>query len=227
MRSAHKAMKTFVVEFWSIIFSWLAWISPFQWIRKIFKQTRKSYLFVDIWVFSHFVLSFLFIVLYCPGELTTMKLLIIIYVGLRIFEILVYQINVMFFDEYRARKAGNEYAVRGFRRLIILLLHNYMEIIFWYALAYLTFSTAFSNSEETLNSATKAIGLSFNTMTTFGLQATEPIKSIGSILIFSQAAIGLFMVLVILSKFVGAIPSPASMDEFETTDKKDSVPKKK
>jgi hypothetical protein len=55
---------------------------------------------------------------------------LIIYGGVRVVEIVIYQINVLIFDEYRARRSGIMYGVRGYRRLILLVPHNYIEIIF-------------------------------------------------------------------------------------------------
>ena len=205
-------MTTFIVEFWSTIFSWLAWVSPFRWIRALFKSTKGSYLFVEIWVLSHLVLSVLLLVLFCPGALSFIKFLLIAYGCLRVFEIVIYQINVLFFDEYRAKKAGKDYAVKNFRRLVLLLLHNYVEIIFWYALGYLTFNTAFQNGLVNLRSACHALGLSFNIMTTFGIGTTSPIGPIGFYLVFSQGVIGLFMALVVLARFIALLPSPKTLD---------------
>ena len=208
-------MKTFIVEFWSRVFSLLSWISPFSLVRVIFKKRTSSYLFVDIWATGHLLLPFFLFLMFSPGNNSTFKLILIIYGSLRIFEILVYQVNVMFFDEYRTKKKRRKYAVKGYRRLVILLLQNYIEIIFWYTFAYSTFNASFANCSNFLNSASQAIAISFNAMTSFGLQITQPIKLLGYFLYFSQSAIGVFMVIVILSKFMAIIPQPRSIDQFD------------
>jgi hypothetical protein len=208
-------MKTFIVEFWARVFSFLTWISPFSWVRAIFKKGFISYLFVDIWATAHLLFSFLLLIVFPLGNNSTFKLILLIYGSLRIFEILIYQVNVMFFDEYRTKKKRRKYALKGYRRLVILFNKNYIEIIFWYSFAYSYFNESFTNCSVFLNSASQAIAVSFNAMTSFGFQITQPINMLGYFLYFSQSAIGVFMVIVILAKFIGIIPPPKSMDMFE------------
>ncbi|TFH48406.1 MAG: hypothetical protein E4G89_06345 [Methanothrix sp.] len=59
--------------------------------------------------------------------------------GLRIFELVVYQVNVLLFDEWRARRSGREYSLRGYKWLFVLLLHNYFELVFWFVASLFAF----------------------------------------------------------------------------------------
>jgi hypothetical protein len=208
-------METFIVKFWSKVFELLSWISPFRWICSIFKKPTRSYFFVDVWVTTHVIFVLLLLTLSSPGSSSSFRFILILYGSLRTFEILIYQINVMFFDEYRTKNAGREYAIKGYRRLVILLLQNYLEIIFWYAFAYSTFNTSFLNNNISLNTTLQALALSFNAMTSFGLTIFQPVNMMGFFLYFSQAAIGVFMVVTILAKFIAIIPQPKSLDELE------------
>jgi len=60
-------------------------------------------------------------------------------------EIVIYQANVMLFDEFRANKAGQEYFLDGYRRIVLLFIHNYFEIIFWLACAYTVFAADYEH----------------------------------------------------------------------------------
>ena len=208
-------MKSFIVEAWSKVFSILRWISPFQIIRILIPATRGSYRFVDGWVLGNLLLSIVLFLICSAPSLRWWEAIAIGYGGLRVSEVFIYQINVLLFDEYRARKAGKTYALRGFRRLVILLLHNYVEIIFWFALFYRNLDWAFETGKITLDSFLGSLNFSFVTMTTFGYSTIFPKETLGGILTLIQSVIGLFMALLILARFISLIPTPQTLDEFE------------
>jgi len=224
-------MKSFIVEFWSRIFSILRWISPFQIIHTLIPSTRGDYTlipstrereshypFVEVWVLGNLLLSIIFLLVCSASSLRWWEAIAVGYGGIRVFEVFIYQINVLLFDEYRARKAGKPFALRGYRRLVILLLHNYVEIIFWFALFYRNLGWAFETGELTLDSFLVSLKFSFVTMTTFGYSTIFPKEFLGDILTFSQSVIGLFMALLILARFISLIPTPETLDEFEKRD---------
>jgi len=208
-------MKSFIVELWSNIFLVLRWISPFQVIRTLIPSTKGSYRFVDGWVLGNLLFSIGQLWICSAPNLQWWEAIAVGYGGIRVFEVFIYQINVLLFDEYRARKAGKKYAVRSFRRIVILLLHNYAEIIFWFALFYRNFDYAFETHGVALNSFLVSLNFSFATMTTFGHTTKSPICAVGGILVFLQSIIGLFMALLILARFISLIPIPETKDEFE------------
>ena len=208
-------MKSFIVETWSKVFSILRWISPFQIIRILIPATRGSYRFVDGWVLGNLLLSIVLFLICSAPSLRWWEAIAIGYGGIRVSEVFIYQINVLLFDEYRARKAGKTYALRGFRRLVILLLHNYVEIIFWFALFYRNLDWAFETGKITLDSFLGSLNFSFVTMTTFGYSTIFPKETLGGILTLIQSVIGLFMALLILARFISLIPTPQTLDEFE------------
>ena len=208
-------MKSFIVETWSKIFSVLRWISPFQVIRTFIPATKGNYRFVDGWVLGNLLFSIGLLCICSAPNLRWWEVIAIGYGSIRVFEVFIYQTNVLLFDEYRARKAGKTYAVRGFLRIVILLLHNYAEIIFWFALFYRNFDSAFETSGIVFNSFFVSLNFSFFTMTTFSHTTISPIHTVGSILVFIHSIIGLFMALLILSRFISLIPTPETLDEFE------------
>ena len=232
-------MKSFIVKFWAWIFSGLEKISLFWVVRwvvgKRFADTSRiyrfigSYGFTDVWVVGHFLLS-IFLLSVCSALNLHWGNAIatggVIYGGFRVVEVLSYLINVLLFDEYREKKKEYEerkkakiytspYALRGYRRIIILLLHNYVEIILWFALFYRHWDWAFETGRASLNSFFDALSFSFVTMTKLGYTTIYPKETSGDILVLIQSAVGLFMVLLILARFISLLPKPKTLDEFE------------
>jgi len=212
-------MKPFIVEFWSKIFYALGRVSPFLAVRclvnKKFPAARESYGFVEGWVLGHLILAILLLLICSAPNLHWWEIIAISYGGVRVFEVVIYQSNVLLFDEYRAKKAGKPYAVRGFRRLVVLLLHNYAEIIFWFALFYRNLDWAFKTNGANLNTFSESLKFSFAKMTTFASTTIYPQEARGDVVTLIQSVIGLFMVLLILARFISLIPKPETLDEFE------------
>ena len=113
-------MPSFIVEFWSSIFGILAKVSVFTLVRKLFPSAITAR-FVDFWVLSHLVLSIVAVVVAVYSPYPVIGCLFMGYGFLRTFEIVVYQTNVLLFDEYRVVKAGGEYRLEGYRRIVLLL----------------------------------------------------------------------------------------------------------
>lgn len=176
--------------------------------------------FVDVWVLLHLVLSISSVFIVAQGPSGALAMILVMYGTLRVFEIAVYQINVMLFDEYRACKKGVEYALIGYRRMVLMLLHNYIEIIFWLATTYIYFSDHYDHKWAAgARTAFGSIYSSFITMTTFGEFDLMPKSALGASILLFHATVGLFMTLLSLARFVSLIPQPKSMDAFENQNK--------
>jgi len=208
-------MNSFIVEFWSRVFNVLKFVSLFKLIRTVFPRTRKDYAFVDAWTLGNFILSFAALSCSSVPQVRWWEILILCYSAFRIFEVLIYQINILLFDEYRARKVGQEYAVRGFRRIVLLLIHNYIEILFWFALFYRNLALLFESRHVSLDSLGGSLYFSLVTMSTLGYGDIVPKGRTGLFLVFMQTSIGIFMALLILARFISLIPEPKTIDEFE------------
>ena len=167
-------------------------------------------------VLTYLLVSIISIPLVLSISSHTIKILIAGFAMFRVFEIVIYQANVLLFDEFRAKKAGKEYAIRGYRRIVILLLHNYFEIIFWFATQYIVFNNMFNFVVAESNvSMLGAIYTSFVVMTSFGFANISPLSVLAYSIVIGQAIIGLFMTLLSLARFISLIPSPQTMDDFE------------
>lgn len=124
----------FIIPFWKSVFGFLEKVSLFYWVVYWLKKNGRNknmYTFVELWVFGHLLASIMAscIIYHLTPGYQVLIYCILGYSALRVLEIIVYQINVLLFHPI-----GNEnYYIKSARRTLILLLHNYAEIIFWYS----------------------------------------------------------------------------------------------
>lgn len=153
---------------------------------------------------------------FCVADLHWLGLLPFCWAWVRVFEVFVYQTNVLLFDKYRAKKAGKDQRIESFLRLVVLLLMNYVEVIFWFAIIYFNlewFSLVPSGIH--LNSFFESINFSFVTMTTFGYTTVVPEHVMETIITLIQSAVGLFMALLVLAPFVSLLLEPKDLERSE------------
>jgi hypothetical protein len=206
---------SFIVGFWASMFRILSWPSLFTLARWLAPERTRTYVFVDCWALGNLVLAGFSLVCGRQGGVSTAEWVLILYGGLRVFEVIVYQINVLLFDEYRALRGGQTYAVRGYRRLVVLSLQNYVELLLWFAFAYRNAAAWFSSAKIPVDTASGALYFAVVTMATVGYGDITPINRRGAAIVVAQSAVGLFMTLMILARFVGILKPPATLDPFE------------
>jgi len=142
------------------------------------------------------------------------ELICIVYGGFRVFEIIIYQINLILFYRYR----GVLENLANYTRSIVHIIQNYAETIFWFALFYRNLEWAFDTKGISLNHVFTSLKLSFSTMTNFTPTEISPLGALANIFTFSQSVIGLTMTLLVLTWFISLLPKPGTLDEREETD---------
>lgn len=209
-----KNKKSISVEFWNKFFFALSHISFFWVIKKTIRNKSRNwwYDFVDIWVLSNFILAIISVFSIKLLNIDFLNKLLIFYGLLRVFEIVIYQINVLLFDEYRARVKGEDYKIRGYRRMIINLFTNFVEITFWFASSYAVYLASISDKEMSI---AHLIFNSFSTITTFGISELKINNETGLYILWFQSIAGLLMTLISIARFISLLPKVESMDEFE------------
>ncbi len=209
-----KNNKSISVEFWNMIFFGLSYISIFWLIRKAFKNKNNNWWFnfIDIWVLSNFTLAIISVFLVRLINIDFLSSVLVFYGLLRVFEIIIYQVNVLLFDEYRAKIKGEKYEIRGYRRMIINLFTNFVEITFWFASSYAFYITSLSDK---CMSISHLIFSSFSTITTFGISELKINDETGLFILWFQSIAGLIMTLISIARFIGLLPRVDSKDEFE------------
>ena len=203
-------LESSIVEFWLRIFSFLKSMTLYH-ILKRFVPSIEDADNTDRYVSGWMLLSIASLVVCSAPNLEWWELIILCWGTWRVFAIITIQINLLLFDEYREMKAGKPYRIRGFRRLIILLLQNYVEVIFWFAVLYRNMNWGLATIGVNVDSFLVSLNFSFVTMTSFGHSSVFPQEGTPAwILMLVQSAIGIFMALLVLSRFVSLIPKPKS-----------------
>lgn len=204
---------TFIVDLWEKIFNLLSKISVFSFIKLIKKEI--TYSFVEKWVIFNtlFAFSSTLIVYYLGGYFVFVIWILMIYGSLRIFEIIIYQINVLLFDPSRAIKNGIKYRIKSPTRLVVLLIHNYFEIICW-------FSTIFI-SNLILNDMISDnwgyyLRINFLCISTFDTSyISESLSHFGKLsqFAFYETTVGFIITIISLARFIGLLPGVDSVEE--------------
>lgn len=223
---------SYIVAFWARVFGLLSRIALFPWVmkgwqllvaRRVPDETRRrhlTFLLVDTWTLGHLVLALVSLMLVNSDQewCRLVGYAFAAYGVLRTFELVVYQVNVLLFDEYRATKNGTPYQIRGYRRMVILLIHNYFEVIAWFACAHHLLAQL---DQVSLTNHGVLAGLreALTLMVAFSANGVGAISTMGHAMLLFQAAIGILMTLVMLARFISILPIPKTMDEHELHDR--------
>lgn len=211
---------SYIVNKYYRIFKFLNKLSLFGLVKVLFKRgyDKNNYTFVERWVEVNVVLSIIgLIISLILGNPKWLIIIFAIYGTLRVIEILFYQVNLSLFAGYKpgGTDSGSVYALKSYRRMVILLIHNFFEIIFWFSYIYLYFLKSFKIENNLNNDTLQAIYMSFVTMTTFGQPNFEIYDKLSLIAISIEAFIGLIMTLLVLSRFIALLPHIKSKDPSE------------
>lgn len=147
-----KSKEKGIVACWDVITKVLSYISILEIIIRFCKYRlgyhheedteeykcgmNKLYNFVEGWVVMHSILApvLSLVMFYCfNGKEKVVIYAILIYGLLRVFEIIIKQIRVILFDTI----GENAVKLKGARRSIILLIHNIVEMICWFAISFM------------------------------------------------------------------------------------------
>lgn len=209
------ASSGFIINFYLKIFEFLSKLSIFYIIRKLKKNI--SYTFVEAWVLGNLIAAIISTVVsyYLGSKAPWLMYIIITYGMLRVFEIIVYQLNVLFFDPYHAQKRKEVYKIKSPTRMVILLLHNYVEVMFWYAaiiIALISLNTA--SMTCTLGEYIRSSVLCVATFNSGAIEEiTGQLYPRLSNIVFFQVVTGLIMTIVSLARFIGLMPDIEYIDD--------------
>lgn len=198
----------FIIEFWANIFSFLSKISIFSFVRK--KKNDNTHVFVERWVLWNLLLAITTTLIgyYLGNKIKWFLYIIIVYAILRVFEVIIYQLNVLFFDPYRTEKRGKKYEIKSPTRMVILLLHNYVEVMFWYAAIIIALIQLSGNLlDATWGEYVRSNILCIATFDSSGIQEiVGEFYSKLSGIVFLQIISGVIMTIISLARFIGLMP---------------------
>jgi hypothetical protein len=204
---------SFIVDFWERIFNILSYVSIFSLVRLIKK--RMTYSFVEYWVIFNTVLSFMstIIVYYINPKFDFILWFFTLYAVLRIFEITIYQLNVLLFDPYRSYKEGKVYKMKSPTRMVILLAHNYIEIVFWFSVILISILT---RDNLLVNGWGYYLRINFLCISTFDTQfVSNAFQTSGrlSLFAFYESIVGFVITIISLARFIGLLPGVGKIEE--------------
>lgn len=209
----------FIVPVLFLIFHFLKKISLFPTFifinRKIFGDdfVSKNYLLPEIWVVVNLLLSIFGKNVVNVTNNKVFAYILIFTATFRIFAMLIYQINVLFFDRYaqwylyppQKRKKDN-YVIQSGTRIIILLLINMIEYVVHFSVIFVALNCISGNSVGNIIIA-DSLKLFFNMheLSTF---------TNNNILFFaySEVGIGMFMNILCIARMLNLLPNIKTAD---------------
>ncbi|MER2108714.1 MAG: hypothetical protein ABS949_17445 [Solibacillus sp.] len=202
--------KSFLVETCTFMLRNLEKVSVFYILRKLLP---KDYIsgntrFVDKWLIGHLFLALLYVFIAGSDKAPNwLKYTLLIYGCVRMFEVSIYQLNVILVHPYNT----SNYSLDSYRRMTIALIHNFFEFIFWFAGTFVTM--------QFINGASTPLALytSFVHMVTYNIDLDSSSKgSILAVVILQfQALIGVFMTMLSFARFISLFPQPGTQDKNE------------
>lgn len=177
-----------------------------------------SYAAVELWVLGHLVLSVIFVlgIQYPLFRVSHFwHIVMCAYAGIRVFEIVAVNALVLLDIESSRRAPDKPAALGGYRRLLLLVAHNYVEVALWFAFVYAEFSGHFNTTGCNVGESLCAVYFSAITMATVGYGDVAPTDGVGRALVVAQVSVGIFLTVVILARVIANLPQLPSLDPNE------------
>lgn len=201
--------QSYVVRLFGEIFEFFLEITPLELLRKAFGPAWDNDGRTDDWVLVNTAAAFFALTLSTAPDIAWWEAAFLVWGAVRVFETTVNLANYVLFGDYRARKRSSEHVHGAHDRLVVLALLNYVECVFWYALAYRNFEFLFlSRGPFPLETLLGSLSASFLTMSIMGSPDFSPNSPWGMLIFLSQVALGLFLILMILSRFISFLTVP-------------------
>jgi hypothetical protein len=197
---------TFVVRAVLGILRVLNHLTFYHWVAKAF---TISWLFVDVWVIcwllaaiaGYFIAAF---------DLWGMFQFLILWLGAtRVLEITTFHLGELLGASSASR------SLRSYRRSLVLLIFNYVEIIFWFATLYLSLHNLGwldAGFAPALAALKESVGLMVaNSSNLLDLKSNVLPLAAGTL----QSMVGLFVTTVVAARLISLLPTPGTLDPTE------------
>ncbi|MDU4660565.1 MAG: hypothetical protein E6Y39_10605 [Clostridium butyricum] len=200
----------FIVELFNGIFGVLEKISIFNVVRQL--KSDMSYRFVDLWIVGNMIGAIISTGIAYNLSMNNKIIIysILLYSVLRVFEVIIYQINVLLFHPYRAQKTGQNYKIKSVTRMVVSLLSNYVEIMFWYSTMVILFIILNGDNPNKLG-LIEIIRSNILCIITLDSNIVKEILNSNyshlSELLFLEVISGMIMTVISLSRFIGILPN--------------------
>ena len=134
----------------------------------------------------------------------------VVYAILRTFELFVYQINVLLFDPIKV--GFSKYRLKSATRIVLLLMCNIFEYIFWFSVVYIFMYKAKTQNVDSVKVVLESVSTIANI--TSPVEFTDFDKGFDiAIIAYVESAIGIFMNIICLARFISLLPPVKTIDE--------------
>jgi hypothetical protein len=193
------------------LFHWLRRFSAFTIVRH-FIPDKHYHVFVDCYLLAHLTIAVLCFSVLPAGRFNLVTVLLLAYGAWRCFELIVLHVNQVLFDEYRVLRDGLPVDDLNYRRLVLSIIHNYVELLFWFAFFYRQLAFHFSR-QHPLEDPWTALYFSVVTQATVGYGDVTPTDWIGRALVIAQVALGIFLVIAVLARWMSIMRDTQRRDK--------------
>jgi len=176
------------------------------------EKSPKIDIYIERWAIGCFILSIVLFFLSFEQKIKWWEIIFLVVGAVRIIELIIVVARVLFFHGFKLEKSDHIGPFSGPRRLVILLLLNYIELVFWFALFNRNFLCL---SSSCLNEPTQALAFSFVNISGVGTSSYVPVHPAGRLLVLFQSVIGVFMALTVLAKFISYLPGPKNKEDLD------------
>lgn len=209
-----------LIDFWAAVFKALGKISVLELLRWKFEFAHKRN-FIDLWVAGHCALAlgcFYIATLNWDDDSTWILQLTVVFAVFRVLEIFCTQVNVLLFDHYRKWRRHEPYSIYGLRRMVVLIAHNYWEMIAWFGTIYVYLHRVGTLSVEIPETFRffSLLRQSMLMMLSYNAEDLKAASSLGVAILSLQSIVGLVLTVVIFARFLSLLPTPDSYAEKAT-----------
>ena len=186
--------------------------------RKVFGDefVSKNYILPELWVVINLVLSIIGKHIINSTENIVFAYMFLLTASLRVFAMLIYQINVLFFDRYAqwflytpTKKKKDNYVIQSGTRIIILLLINMLEYVVHFSVIFVALNCISGNSAGNITIA-DSLKLFFN-MHELSTFANSNILFFA----YSEVGIGMFMNILCIARMLNLLPNTKTVENFK------------
>lgn len=196
-------VNSFILPFYARVFSAFRSATLFSLVcRTGLVRSSHYHPVVDAWEMGHAIIAFV-AALGASRLPEYLQLLVSLYAAWRVFELFVIHVNFLVLDEYRAIRDDSPLVPLNYRRLLIHVAHNWLEIVLWFAALYSVHWSCFTGTGTRVPIPWGSLYLSLVTMATVGFGDITPICGRAAAMVAVQISLGIFLALGVVARWLG------------------------
>ncbi len=176
------------------------------------KPFTHCYIFPELWALSHILLAFLGCLIMAKYECVVIKYCLLFYGIARMFELFVYQVNVLLFDPIKSRLKRHTYRIKSATRTILLLICNIIEYVLWFSVVYIFIFRQSYQDVDGFRIILESVTTLANIASPEDISKYEDFMEI-AIIAYVESVVGVFLNIICLARFISLLPSVETVDK--------------